>query len=249
MSPIDAFGRPQAVLLLGATSDIGRAIVARMVDTKGGTAILAGRDPKRRQGEPLAGETHHLYFDANETSSHEKFFAETFAEHPRIDTVIIAFGVLHDQDEVDEDPELAVEMATVNYIGAGSALLHAASQLRHRGGGQIVVLSSVAGLRPRQSNYVYGSSKAGIDFLTRGLSDSVTAANVRILLVRPGFVHTKMTADMTPRPFSVTPETVAKAVVDALARRDRVVWVPGILRWIMGVVRLLPQSIVDKLDG
>ncbi|HEX6301439.1 MAG TPA: SDR family NAD(P)-dependent oxidoreductase [Acidimicrobiia bacterium] len=249
MSPIDAFGRPQAVLLLGATSDIGRAIVARMVDAKGGTAILAGRDPKRHQGTPLEGETHHLYFDAGETSSHEKFFAETFAEHPRIDTVILAFGVLHSQEEVDEDPELAVEMANVNFIGAASALLHAASQLRHRGGGQIVVLSSVAGLRPRQSNYVYGASKAGIDFLARGLSRSVAAANVRILLVRPGFVHTKMTADMAPRPFSVTPETVANAVVDALARGDRVVWAPSVLRWVMGAVRLLPPSIVDKLDG
>jgi decaprenylphospho-beta-D-erythro-pentofuranosid-2-ulose 2-reductase len=249
MSPIDAFGRPQAVLLLGATSDIGRAIVGRMVEANGGTAILAGRDPKRHQAEPLGGETDHLYFDAGETSSHEKFFAETFAEYPRIDTVILAFGVLHSQDQVDEDPELAVEMANVNYVGAGSALLHAASQLRHRGGGQIVVLSSVAGQRPRQSNYVYGASKAGIDFLARGLSRPMAAANVEILLVRPGFVHTKMTAAMASRPFSVTPETVAKAVVDALARRDRVVWVPSILRWVMGAVRLLPSAIVDRLDG
>jgi len=249
MSPIDAFGRPQTVLLLGATSDIGRAIIARMVDAKGGTAILAGRDPKRHQGKPLGTETHHLYFDAADFSSHEKFFSETFAEHPLIDTVILAFGVLHNQDEIDEDPDLAVEMANVNHVGAGSALLHAANHLRHRGGGQIVVLSSVAGLRPRQSNYVYGASKAGIDFLARGLSRSVAAADVHILLVRPGFVHSKMTAGMVSRPFSVTPETVAKAVVDALARRDRVVWVPGILRWVMGAVRLLPQSIVDRLDG
>lgn len=249
MSPVDALGRPQVVLLLGATSDIGRSIVARMVEANGGTAILAGRDPKRHQAKPLAGATHHLYFDAAETSSHEKFFAETFAEHPRIDTVILAFGVLHDQDEVDEDPELAVEMANVNHIGAGSALLHAASQLRDRGGGQIVVLSSVAGIRPRQSNYVYGASKAGIDFLARGLSHAVAAADVRVLLVRPGFVHTKMTAGMATRPFSVTPETVAKAVVDALARGDQVVWVPGVLRWVMAAVKLLPQSIVDRLDG
>lgn len=248
MSPIDAFGRTRAVLLLGANSDIGLAIVKRMVGA-GGTAILAGRDPKRHHDSPLGGETHHRYFDATETSLHEKFFAEAFTEHPEIDTVVLAFGVLHSQDEVNESPELAVEMANVNHVGAGSALLHSATQLSRRGGGQIVVLSSVAGLKPRQSNYAYGASKAGIDFLARGLARSVAGDDVRVLVVRPGFVHTKMTADMSPRAFSVTPETVAREVVDALARRDQVIWVPRILRWVMGVVRLLPPSIVDRLDG
>lgn len=249
MSPVDAFGRVQTVLLLGATSDIGLAIVDRMTDGNGHTVILAGRDPQPRHGESRGVETQHRYFDAAETASHDKFFTETFAEHPSIDTVVIAFGVLHNQDEVDENPELAVEMAEVNHVGAGSALLHAARHLRHRGGGQIVVLSSVAGLRPRQSNFAYGASKAGIDFLTRGLARCLAPSDVHVLLVRPGFVHTKMTAGMTPRAFSVTPDRVARAVADALARRDHVVWVPGILRLVMGVVRLLPSSIVDKLDG
>jgi decaprenylphospho-beta-D-erythro-pentofuranosid-2-ulose 2-reductase len=248
MAPVDALGRPQAVLLLGANSDIGLAIVERLVGHNG-FAILAGRDPKRQQESPHGDETHYRYFDAADTSSHGKFFAETFAEHPGIDTVVLAFGVLHNQDDVNENPELAVEMATVNYVGAGSALLHAASQLRHHGGGQIVVLSSVAGLKPRQSNYVYGASKAGIDFLARGLARSAASSDVRVLVVRPGFVHTKMTAGMGPRPFAVTAETVAKAVADALARRDQVIWVPRVLRWVMGVVRLLPSSIVDRMDG
>lgn len=246
MAPVDAFGRPRAVLLLGANSDIGLAIVDRMVGATG-TAILAGRDPKR--GSRDEGERYQSYFDAAETSSHEKFFAETFAAHPEIDTVVIAFGVLHGQDEVDENPELAVEMANVNHVGAGSALLHSAAHLRERGGGQIVVLSSVAGLKPRRSNYVYGASKAGIDFLARGLIRSVAASDVRVLVVRPGFVHTKMTANLAPRAFAVTPETVAKAVVEALARHEQVIWVPRILRWVMGIVRLLPPSLVDRLDA
>jgi decaprenylphospho-beta-D-erythro-pentofuranosid-2-ulose 2-reductase len=248
MSPLDVFGRPQTVLLLGANSDIGLAIVARMVGPDG-VAILAGRDSHRQPEAPLGYETHYRYFDAADTASHEKFFAETFAEHPGIDTVVLAFGVLHNQDDVDDNPELAVEMAVVNHVGAGSALLHSATQLRQSGGGQLVVLSSVAGLKPRQSNYVYGASKAGIDFLARGLTRSMATSDVRVLVVRPGFVHTKMTADMGPRPFSVTAETVAKAVVDGLARRDQVIWVPRVLRWVMGVIRILPPSIVDKLDA
>lgn len=248
MSPVDAFGRPHTVLLLGATSDIGLAIVSRMVDDHGQTVILAGRDPKRHSGPPFDAETHHRYFDAAETTAHEKFFEEVFAEHPDIDTVVLAFGVLHDQEEALENPETAVEMVTVNHAGATSAVLHSAAHLRRRGGGQIVVLSSVAGLKPRRSNFAYGASKAGIDFMTRGLSHSLAASDVRILLVRPGFVHTKMTSDLSARPFAVSAESVADAVVDALARHRQVVWVPSILKTVMGALRLLPARIVDRLD-
>jgi decaprenylphospho-beta-D-erythro-pentofuranosid-2-ulose 2-reductase len=248
MSPIDAFGRPRAVLLLGANSEIGLAIVERMV-ANGGKVILAGREPKRQEEAALGTATSFIYFDAADTSTHAKFFTEVFAEHPEIDTVVLAFGVLHSQEDVNENPELAVEMANVNHVGAGSALLNAANHLREQGGGQIIVLSSVAGLKPRQFNFVYGASKAGIDFLARGLARSTAHDDVRVLIVRPGFVHTKMTAGLTPKAFAVTPETVAKAVVEALARRDQVVWVPRILRLVMGVVRLLPPSIVDRLEG
>jgi decaprenylphospho-beta-D-erythro-pentofuranosid-2-ulose 2-reductase len=248
MAPLDAFGRPQTVLLLGATSEIGLAIVEKMVRGGGRTVILAGRDPTRSIPRLAAIDIDHRYFDATETASHEKFFSEVFADHPRIDTVIIAFGVLHDQGEVSEHPELAIEMVNVNHAGAASALFHGSRNLRERGGGQIIVLSSIAGLRPRTSNFAYGASKAGIDFLARGLSQSLTSGDVRILLVRPGFVHTKMTAGMPSRPFSVSPEAVGDAVVEALARNDRVIWVPSILRWVTGVLRMLPSRIVDRLD-
>jgi decaprenylphospho-beta-D-erythro-pentofuranosid-2-ulose 2-reductase len=248
MSPVDAFGRPQTVLLLGATSEIGLAIVEKMVAGGGRTVILAGRDPTRSTPRLEDVDIDHRYFDATETASHEKFFAEVFADHPRIDTVIVAFGVLHEQREVSEHPELAIEMVNVNHAGAASALFHTARNLRESGGGQIVVLSSIAGLRPRTSNFAYGASKAGIDFLARGLSQSLTPSDVRVLVVRPGFVHSKMTAGLPSRPFSVSPETVGDAVVEGLARNDRVVWVPSILRWVMGVLRMLPSRFVDRLD-
>lgn len=248
MSPRDAFGRGQTVLLLGDGSDIGRAIVSRMVDDGARTLVLAGRSPGARPAFPSAATIDRRHLDARDTASHAQFFAEVFDDHP-IDTVVVAFGVLHEQSSVDGEPILGVEMAEANYVGALSALLHSTNHLQERGGGDIVLLSSVAGVTPRKSNFVYGSSKAAIDFAARGLAGSAEDGGVHILVVRPGFVRTSMTEGMPSRPFAVSAETVAMAVTDGLARRDRVVWVPGILRWVMAVLRLLPRSLVDRLEA
>lgn len=248
MSPVDSFGRAQTVLLIGANSDIGQAIVKRMADNSASTVILAGRDTE--SPPPLiAANLDRRYFDAADTTSHSKFFDGVFNDYPDVDAVVFACGVLHDQDEVEASPGLGVEMAEVNYVGTASALLHSAAHLRRRGAGQLIVLSSVAGARPRRSNYVYGSSKVAIDFLARGVAQASADDDVHVLIVRPGFVHTAMTAGMPPRPFAVSPEVVARAVETGLARGDGVVWVPSILRWVMAVVRLLPTSLVDRLDA
>lgn len=247
MSPRDAFGRGQTVLLLGESSDIGQAIADRMVAGGATTLIMAGRSPGATPSMPAGAVIHRRHFDARDTASHGSFFDEVFDSHP-VDTVVLAFGVLHEQAAVDTDPLLGVEMAETNYVGAMSALLHAVDHLRRHGGGDIVLLSSVAGILPRRSNFTYGSSKAAIDFAARGLAAVAEEADVHVLIVRPGFVRTSMTAGMEPRPFAVSAETVARAVTDGLARRDRVVWVPGILRWVMGVLSLLPRRLVDRLE-
>lgn len=248
MSPRDAFGRGQTVLVLGGGSDIGQAIAARMVEGGARTVILAGRSPSARSSFPAEASIDRRHFDARDTASHGRFFDEVFGEHS-IDTVVVAFGVLHDQASVEADPLLGVEMAETNYVGALSALLLAVSHLRRRGSGDIVLLSSVAGNLPRRSNFVYGSSKTAIDFAARGLAAVAEEGDIHLLIVRPGFVRTSMTAGMEARPFAVSAETVARAVTDGLARRDRVVWVPGILRWVMGVLSLLPRRLVDLLES
>lgn len=248
MSPRDAFGRGQTVLLLGDGSDIGQAIAARMADGGARTLVMAGRSTGARPSSPAGVSVDRRHFDARDTASHSRFFEEVFDEHP-VDTVVVAFGVLHDQASVDADPLLGVEMAETNYVGALSALLHAVNHLRKRGGGDIVLLSSVAGAVPRRSNYVYGSSKTAIDFAARGIAAVAAEVDIHLLIVRPGFVRTSMTAGMTPQPFAVSAETVARAVTDGLARRERIVWVPGILRWVMGVLSLLPRRLVDRLES
>lgn len=249
MAPLDAHGRPQTVLLLGARSDIGEAIVRRLVDGGARTVILAGREPVESPLADLPVETDTLAFDAADSAGHESFFAEVFERHPAIDLVVVAFGVLHDQDEAERFPGRAVDMARVNYVGAASAMLHVSKHMRERGVGNIVILSSVAGIVPRRSNFVYGSSKAAIDFLARGLQESLLGSGVDVLIVRPGFVHSAMTARLQPAMFAVGPKSVAEAVVAGISRRRRVVWVPSILRWVMLAVRILPSSIVQRLGG
>lgn len=245
MAALDAHGRPQTVLLLGGNSGIGKAIVRRLVDEGTGTVLLAGRKPPTDLDD-LAAAVEPLWYDATDTAGHRRFFDEVFARHRSIDLVIVAFGALHPPDDVELHVELAVEMAEVNYVGAVSALLHAARHMRRQGSGRLVVLSSVAGIAPR-ANFAYGSTKAGVDFLARGLAASLGDTAVEVLIVRPGFVRTPMTAHLKPVMFAVDPEAVADAVMDGLARHRRIVWVPAILRWVMAVVRALPPSMARRL--
>ena len=122
-------------------------------------------------------------------------------------------------------------MLRVNFLGAGSLLLECLRQLRRRGGGALVLLSSVAAERPRGSNPIYGAAKVGIDALAQGLSDAIASSGVRVLVVRPGFVKTRMTAGLTPAPFATTPEAVASATVAALRGHAGTIWVLRSLRF------------------
>jgi decaprenylphospho-beta-D-erythro-pentofuranosid-2-ulose 2-reductase len=128
-----------------------------------------------------------------------------------------------------------------NYVGAVSSGLAAAQRLKAQGHGTIVVLSSVAGERVRAANFVYGSSKAGLDAFAQGLGDALLGTGVQVLVVRPGFVHTKMTAGMDAAPFSTSPEAVADAIAAGLATGKETIWVPPILRVVFGGFRHLPR--------
>jgi len=128
-----------------------------------------------------------------------------------------------------------------------SALTVVAKRLRAQGHGTIVVLSSVAAQRPRRSNYLYGASKAGLDAFARGLQLSLAESGVRVLVVRPGFVRTAMTAGLRPAPFSVGPERVATEIVAALQRGDELIWVPPLLRAVMWLLLVLPRRLMQRL--
>jgi decaprenylphospho-beta-D-erythro-pentofuranosid-2-ulose 2-reductase len=135
----------------------------------------------------------------------------------------------------------------VNFGGAMSAGLAVADRLRAQGHGSLVVLSSVAGERVRKANFVYGATKAGLDGFAQGLGDSLAGTGANVLVVRPGFVHSKMTDGMKAAPFATTPEAVADAVVSGLRKGRRTVWVPGILRPVFAVFRHLPGAVWRRL--
>ncbi|HWD08747.1 MAG TPA: decaprenylphospho-beta-D-erythro-pentofuranosid-2-ulose 2-reductase [Actinomycetota bacterium] len=250
----DAFGAPQSVLVLGGSSDIARAILRRLVSQRTRTVILAGRDEQRlaaavEESRGLGAVTvDTVAFDAIDTERHQTVVADVFARHGDIDLVLIAFGLLGDPDLDGGDLEAALAVARVNYLGALSAGLVAARCLRRQGHGLIVALSSVAGERVRADNYVYGSSKAGMDGFFQGLGDALAGTGVRVLIVRPGFVRTKMTAGRPPAPFATTADAVANEVIRGIESGASVVYSPPILRGLMAVLRLLPRPLFRRLN-
>jgi decaprenylphospho-beta-D-erythro-pentofuranosid-2-ulose 2-reductase len=166
-----------------------------------------------------------------------------FAAHGDIDLVISAFGILGNQDDFDADPVAAADAVVVNFAGQVSALTAVAAAMKRQGHGDIVVMSSVAGERVRKDNAVYGATKAGLDGYAQGLGDRLAGTGVRVLVVRPGFVHTKMTDGMEPAPFSTTPDKVAADIVAGLDRGATTVWSPGVLRYLFTVMRHLPRPV------
>jgi decaprenylphospho-beta-D-erythro-pentofuranosid-2-ulose 2-reductase len=165
-----------------------------------------------------------------------------------VDLTLLAFGVLPDEGAAQKDAGIAIEAARTNYVGAVSVLLPLAERMREQGHGTIVVLSSVAGERGRRSNFVYGSSKAGLDTFCQGLADRLYGSGVRLLVVRPGFVHSNMTRGLDPTPLAATPDDVARAIVDGLSRSAPVIWVPAKLRWVMSGLRHLPRPLFRRLN-
>ena len=244
MSIPNVSGQFSRVLLLGGTSEIGIAILSSLKLAPDAEVILAGRDPQRLEavGKSLNRPVTVARYDAVDTAAHETFAAETCAGGVP-DLVIAATGVLIPQEQVERDVRLAATMIETNFTGHVTALLAFGQAMRSRGSGTIVVLSSVAAVRPRKFNSVYGATKAGLDAFARGYADSLHDAGVRVLLVRPGFVIGKMTEGMAPAPLATTPGAVGVAVARALRGSQSVVWVPAPLVGLAAVMKLIPRPL------
>jgi len=242
------------VVVLGGTSEIALAIVRALLASAPREVVLVGRDGARlaaaadslaQAGAAVAGT---VVLDADALADHEAALDAAFARlGGGADLVLLAVGVLGERGGLPANVDDALAVLRVNVVGAGSLLIRAARALREQRSGTIVVLSSVAGERVRASNVVYGAAKAGLDALAQGLSDVLHRDGVRVLIVRPGFVRTKMTRGLAPAPLACDPDEVAVAVVRGLERGAAVVWAPPSLRWLMLIVRILPRSIFRAL--
>jgi short-subunit dehydrogenase len=239
-----------SVVVLGGRSEIGLEVATRLAPGK--PVVLAARrsgDLAAERAAVLAAGASSVAtveFDADHLADHGRVLSEIVELGP-IDVVVLAFGVLGDQARAETDAQHAVNVVHTDYVAQVSVLTHLAQLLRAQGSGRIVVFSSIAGVRVRRANYVYGSAKAGLDGFASGLGDALHGSGVSLLLVRPGFVIGRMTEGMSPAPMSSTPGQVADAVAAALGKGRERVAVPGRLRLVFFVMRLLPQGIWRRM--
>lgn len=248
---MDAVGDVQKVLLLGGTSEIGLAVVRRLAGARRVEVVLAGRDTPglAAAGAALEAEGHRtelVHFDAEDRASWGPAVEKAFTGGD-VDVAVLAFGVLGDAERAWQEPDAAASLVTVNTTAPVVMGVDVAARLRAQGRGAIVVLSSVAGERPRRSNFAYGATKAGTDAFFTGLREALRPEGVRVVVVRPGFVRTKMTEGMKAAPLATTADAVAEAAVGAVLTGRETVWVPGSMRWVMSVLRHVPSAVFRRL--
>jgi short-subunit dehydrogenase len=239
------------VLILGARSDIGKA-VAHTFAALGHPIQMAARNVDTLTADKTDLElrynvrvTQHE-FDALSTDTHGTFVAN-LPVLPRI--AICAVGMMGQQDENERDIAAAVHVMRSNYEGPASILAVLANSFQERGSGTVVGISSVAGERGRATNYVYGSAKAGFTAFLSGLRNRLAKHGVHVVTVLPGFVATQMTEGMDP-PARLTaqPVEVADAIARAVARKQNVVYVRPIWRFIMAIIRTIPEFVFKKME-
>jgi decaprenylphospho-beta-D-erythro-pentofuranosid-2-ulose 2-reductase len=261
---LDAVGNPQTILLLGGTSEIGLAICERYLRNASARIVLAElpdhplRDKAVEQMKAAGAKSVELVdFDAVDTASHPKVIDAASSDEgggPRdIDVAIVAFGLLGNAEELWQNQRKAVQIAEINYTAAVSVGVLIGEKMRAQGFGRIIAMSSAAGERVRRSNFVYGSTKAGLDGFYLGLSEALREYGVRVLVIRPGQVRTTTTIEhwkstgSKEAPFTVDKEYVAELAVTASAKGKELVWAPGAFRYVMMVLRHIPRPIFRKL--
>ncbi|MFC9356198.1 decaprenylphospho-beta-D-erythro-pentofuranosid-2-ulose 2-reductase [Rhodococcus sp. NPDC057014] len=250
---INAVGNPQTLLLLGGTSEIGLAICEEYLKKAPMRVILAalpgdpGRDGAVAQLKAAgANAVDVIDFDAVDTESHPKVVDDAWAKGD-VDVAIVAFGLLGDAEELWQNQRKAVQIAEVNYTAAVSVGVLVGEKMKAQGFGQIIAMSSAAGERVRRSNFVYGSTKAGLDGFYLGLGEALREFGPRVLVIRPGQVRTRMSADVKEAPLTVNKEDVAKLAVTSAEKGKDLVWAPGAFRYVMMILRHIPRPIFKKL--
>ncbi len=243
---------PLRLLVLGGGSEIALRAIARLSSERDVRCVLAARDAVAARARAVELGAEHAVvgvttWDARDADRHDAAVAAAVEALGGLDAAICAVGSLgHSSGEAG-----AVDvwsLMTANAAGPAAALASVARAMSVRGGGSIVVLSSVAALRPRRSNYPYGAAKAAIDVFARGLADAYPS--LRVQVVRPGFVRTRMTAGLAEAPFTIGPDRAARAVVWALrGRRSRTWYVPWVLRPLFAVLRALPGPLWRVVAG
>ncbi|MCV7344013.1 SDR family NAD(P)-dependent oxidoreductase [Mycolicibacterium rhodesiae] len=239
------------VVIFGGRSEIGVELAQRLAP--GATVVLAARRADQldeqvnvlREAGAIA--VHTVEFDADDLAAHGAVIQRLVVEYGPIGTAVLAFGILGEQARAEADAAHAVAVVHTDYVAQVSLLTQLSVAMRAADRGSLVVFSSIAGVRGRRANYVYGSAKAGLDAFASGLADALHGSGVHLLLVRPGFVIGRMTEGMEPAPLSTTPAKVADAVARALRSGRREVWVPAPLALLAFAFRMMPRFVWRRL--
>jgi len=242
------------VLVVGATSAIAQA-TARRLAAKGDHLFIAGRSAERlemvRQDLAVRGAASVGTFalDANDRMRHEALLDAAEQAMGGLDTVLVAHGVLSDQKACEASVERTLADIDTNALGVIALLTLVANRFEARRAGTLAVISSVAGDRGRKSNYVYGAAKGMVTLFLQGLRNRLAAAEVQVLTIKPGFVDTPMTAGIPKGgPLWAKPDTIAEGILAAIEKKRDVVYLPWFWRWIMLIIRLIPERIFKRLS-
>ena len=244
-------GASRKVFVAGATSAIAQAL-ARLCAARGDALFLVARDPDRLQAVRLdlmargAPVVETLVADLDVLERHPAIVEEAWSRMGGLDTALIAYGVLLDQQECRDLPAEAARQVHTNFVSPVSLITALAARFEARGAGSIVALGSVAGDRGRQSNYTYGASKGGLAIFLDGLRHRLAVRGVHVLTVKAGFVDTPMTRAFPKGALWAAPARVAEDILRAIDRRQAVLYTPWFWRWIMAVIRNLPRGILHR---
>jgi decaprenylphospho-beta-D-erythro-pentofuranosid-2-ulose 2-reductase len=250
---MDALGNPQSMVLLGGTSEIGRAIVDALASPRLTRVVLAGRPGTGLdQAMDDVATTHHgiavttAVLDVEDAATHDPALDAAFNDGD-IDVVILAIGVLGDQGADEVDADAAARVMRINGADSSALALRAYQRLAQQGHGTLVVISTIAAVRPRRANFIYGASKAGLDAFTQGLIELGRESGVQVVLVRPGFVRTRMTEGMAEAPFTVDPSDVGRDVAQAVRKKRSIIYSPAQVAAVAGVLKALPRPVLRRL--
>ncbi|MCY0966360.1 SDR family oxidoreductase [Parathalassolituus penaei] len=243
------------ILIIGATSAIAAACAREWLGRGPCRFVLVGRNEERLQQlqQDLqargAEQVDCLTLDLGDTSRHGIVIAEASQRLGQIDIALVAPGTLPDQNRCQQDASVAVQEFSTNATAVISLLTPLANQLEQQRCGSLAVISSVAGDRGRASNYLYGAAKAALSAFTSGLMARLAKSGVAVTLIKPGFVRTPMTAGLPlPEKLVATPEQVARQIVEGVQRRRTCLYTPGFWRYIMLIIRLIPDVIFRRLS-
>ena len=239
--------------MLGATSSIAIATM-RQLAARNTRFMLVARNSHRLTAVAQdlltrgASTVDTWAMDLDDTTAHKEMLAIAAERLGKIDMALIAYGVLGDQQAAEADFEIAAAVLHTNFISAVSLLTWLGNYFQAQHGGTLVVVSSVAGDRGRQSNYVYGASKGALNIFLEGLRNRIDRDGVQVLTIKPGFVATPMTAHVEHNALFATPEQVARGILKAVQQRRDVAYVPWFWAWIMLLVRAIPGSRFKKMN-